>query len=411
MKWNYNFGGGCEKNLPLAERKSVSLLLGAGFSVPKGYPTGKKVNESLLNFDDFPISFTPSGEMVISNERESIQTDWPVNDYQKLFRFCKRLILLYAEKNNGFDYEVFYDFIKSKEIYGPIYKELANDFISSDSDYNRFVSGIDTIYNQMVSYIICDAEGKTWYDEEPSQIGYVEGYDSFLNLLKNWCNDNIINVHTLNHDLLFESFRKTEYLSGLVSDGFDEYGSCYYGIVRKGNASYHVRLERYKGRYPKPIRLYKLHGSLDYVLYKRTVDNCVLIPDNYVKTRKFVSPGNLLRSRGSKMGYELYPFAVHADFLTGTTSKISRYGEPTLYKKLFKKFKSNLRNADKLIIIGYGGKDLKINKIILENFNFSEKKSYVFDPFPSDELKEFAKMIHSTLITKSVSDMSINDIK
>ena len=411
MNWPIDLSDSNEQKLPLSERKSISLLLGAGFSVPKGYPTGKKVNESLLHFDDFPISFALSGEMMISKERDTNQIDWPENDYQKQFRFCKRLISLYAKRHNGFDYEAFYDFIKSKEVYWPIYKGLGKEFVSSDSDYYRYVSSIDSIYNQMVSYIIRDADGETWYDEQPSQIGFVEGYDGFLKLMKKWGNEYVINVHTLNHDLFFESFRKTEYLSGLISDGFDEYGSKYYGKISLGNASYHVRLERYKGRYTTPIRLYKLHGSLDYVLYKRTEDKCILVPDNYVKIRKYISPGYLLRSKGSKMGYEQYPFAVHADFLTGAKAKINRYNEPLLYKKLFKKFRNNLRNAEVLIIIGYGGKDSKINDYIVDNFNFREKKAYVFDPYPSDSLKEFVQKIGAKLIAKSVTDISANDIR
>ena len=48
MKWNLDLGDDKKQTLPLAGRKSVSILLGAGFSVPSGYPTGGKVNEALL---------------------------------------------------------------------------------------------------------------------------------------------------------------------------------------------------------------------------------------------------------------------------------------------------------------------------------------------------------------------------
>jgi hypothetical protein len=37
----------------LEQKRSISILLGAGFSVPQGYPTGKMVNESMQKFDDF----------------------------------------------------------------------------------------------------------------------------------------------------------------------------------------------------------------------------------------------------------------------------------------------------------------------------------------------------------------------
>ena len=65
-KMELDLGDGYSREQPLAGRNSVSILLGAGFSVPKGYPTGKVVNESLENFDQFPVDFSPAGELAIS---------------------------------------------------------------------------------------------------------------------------------------------------------------------------------------------------------------------------------------------------------------------------------------------------------------------------------------------------------
>ena len=412
MKWNLNLGDNTEYELPFDGRKSISILLGAGFSVPKGYPTGKVVNESLENFDQFPVDFSPAGELAISMDGQKPQfAICGQNQFQKHFIFCKRLIKKYSNLHGEFDYEEFFDFIKSKEIILTEYKKLSEDLIGEFDSYDNFVSGIKPIYNQMVSYVLRDGEGKTWYDGEPNQLGPIDGYDSFLRAIQKWSKDSIVNVHTLNHDLLFESFRRTEYLAGLISDGFDEYGSSYYGKLRMGNASYNVRLERYKARYNTPVRLYKLHGSLDYILYYRTVDNCILIPDNYVKLKEKMSPMDLMKARKSKIGYEKYPFAYHADFLTGSKSKIKRYDEPILFKKLFKRFHNNLHKAETLLIIGYGGKDIKINEMIQNHFDFRTKQVYIFDPYPSDALKEFASSVRGKVIEKSVSDFTLQDIK
>jgi len=87
-------------------------------------------------------------------------------------------------------------------------------------------------------------------------------------------------------------------------------------------------------------------------------------PDKYVKIKWAIGAGDIIKGRKSKIGFNASPFAYHSDFLTGTTSKIQRYNEPLLFRKLFKKFKNNLRNAEKLIIIGYGCKDAGINEII-----------------------------------------------
>ena len=68
MKWNLDLGDDKKQTLPLAGRKSVSILLGAGFSVPSGYPTGGKVNEALLNFNQYNIAFSAAGELMYSKD-------------------------------------------------------------------------------------------------------------------------------------------------------------------------------------------------------------------------------------------------------------------------------------------------------------------------------------------------------
>jgi hypothetical protein BACCOPRO_01635 len=396
---------------PLEKRLSVSILLGAGFSVPQGYPTGKIVNELMQKFDDFPVDFAPSGELATSTNGEKPHFQaYGMNLYQKRFTFCKRLINEYAKVKGEFDYEAFYDFIRSQEIYQPQYQKICDDFVDEYNDYHSFATGIEPIYNQMVAYLIKDKSGKCWYDGEPHHIGYIENYDGFLNILSQWSNDRLINVHTLNHDMLFESFKKTDYLNGKISDGFDEFGSPYYGILEKRNVHYHVRLERYTGRYNTSVRLYKLHGSLDYVLYYRTKDSVMLIPDKYVKIQHGIGPGYLIKARRSKVGYETFPFAMHSDFLTGTTTKIFRYREPLLYRKLFKKFKKNLEKAEILLIAGYGFKDTKINEIILNKFNYQLKPVIIIDPFPSCETKEFALRTKAKILEKSIADITTTDI-
>ena len=52
MRINIDLDDNLEQELPLSSRKSVSILLGAGFSAPRGYPIGNDMNKRLLNFDD-----------------------------------------------------------------------------------------------------------------------------------------------------------------------------------------------------------------------------------------------------------------------------------------------------------------------------------------------------------------------
>lgn len=407
--WDIDLGNS-NNEVPLYGRKSISILLGAGFSVPMGYPIGETLNNSLLNFDDSKIDFSADGTLVISQDgtKPEFQMDGVLNVHQRYFEFCKRLIKEYASAhNNNFDYEVFYDFIKADEAKCEYYQRLCNDLLRGNESYEHYLFNVPHIFNQMVARLIKDKNGKSWYDDEPFRINSFDGYNGFLTYLSELSREYVINVHTLNHDLLFESFNNTGFINGNLSDGFDEYGSDYYGNLSLGKRTIHCRLERYTGRYNTAIRLYKLHGSLDYVPFYRQNANGLMVPQKYVKIRYGMRAGDVIKGRKSKIGYDISPFPYHADFLTGTTSKIQRYNEPLLFKKLFKKFKKNLQNAEKLIIIGYGCKDVAVNKIIKENFDYRNKKIFIVDPFAKEGSKvmEFKEELQAKLLRTGINDI------
>lgn len=399
------------KEASLVGRKSISILLGAGFSAPKGYPIGNGMNNGLLNFDDEDVDFSPSGELAISADgrKPQFQIDGVYNVHQKYFIFCKRLIKEYSiAHDEKFDYELFYDFIKSDEVKEKRYRVLCDDLLGEFESFENYLFNVPHIYNQMAEHLLKDREGKNRYDDEPFKINNVEGYNGFLNYLSQLNHEYIINVHTLNHDLLFESFNNTGYINGCISDGFDEYGSEYYGKLIHDNRTYHCRLERYTNIYNTAIRLFKLHGSLDYVPFYREVENGFMIPDRYVKIKWGMGAGDIMKSRKSKLGYNISPSEYHADFLTGTTSKIQRYNEPLLFRKLFKRFKKNLRQADKLIIIGYGCKDKGINEIIKEYFDYQHKPSFIVDKYAGDMVVEFGEEIKAVLHKTDIDSINPN---
>ncbi|MDE5788153.1 MAG: hypothetical protein K2H79_06395 [Bacteroidaceae bacterium] len=413
MKWDIDFGDNMEQESPLAERKSVSILLGAGFSAPMGYPIGNNMNNGLLNFDDSSLDFSPCGTLATSTDgiKPAFQMDGFYNNHQKYFTFCKRLIKEYTNAHgNTFDYEQFYDFIKTEEVKQERYQRLCDDLLRNSESYEHYIVNVSHIYNQMVAHLLKDRTGKSWYDDEPFKVNFFDGYNGFLIYLSELSKKFIVNVHTLNHDLLFESFNNTGFINGNISDGFDEYGSEYYGKLTINNRTYHCRLERYKGNYNTPIRLFKLHGSLDYVPFYRQNKYGGIFPENYVKIKEGIGAGHIMKSRKSKRGYDKSPFEDHADFLTGTTSKIQRYKEPLLFKKLFKKFRKNLRDAERLIIIGYGCKDEGINEMIKENFDYIHKPSFFVDAYAKEgsQVDLFKEELQARLLKVQINDINKN---
>lgn len=404
-----DFGDETPKDTPLDSRPSIAIILGAGFSVPLGYPIGNDVNKSLKKFDYKSVDISPAGELYENhNKSASLLTL-----YQRKLKFCERVILEYTKAHGGiFEYEEFFDFIRGKEIREEKrYIDLMESYNEYDN-YEDFVNGLDNIFTQMVSRVIKDGDGEKWYDNLPNMAEDVYGYDTFLQILSEWSDNHIINVHTLNHDMVFESFSKTSYLSGKICDGFDEFGSNYYGVLpTRDNRRYNVRLERYTARYNKPIRLYKLHGSFDYILYYKTVSNNFLVPDVVIKTRYGIDIMKLMRSVDKEMRYEEYPFAYHSFFLSGKNTKVKQYDDPILFKKLHKRFQNNLKAANKLLIIGYGGKDSGINDNILKHYDYSTKSVTIIDPMPSEALKELSNTLGATLIEKSISEITKADLE
>ena len=397
--------------IPFERRKSISILLGAGFSAPMGYPIGNELNDGLLNFDE-TIYFAPCGSLACSNDGSKLtfQNEDIFNNHQKYFIFCMRLIQEYS-KEHTFDYEEFYDFIKGEDVKQEKYQRLCTDLLTDYENFDHYLFNIGHIYNQMVAHLLKDKNRKSWYDDEPFKQNYFDGYNGFLQYLSSLSEKFIVHVHTLNHDLLFESFNKTGMINGMISDGFDEYRSKYYGKLNYNNSTYYCRLERFTNRYNTPIRLYKLHGSLNYVPFYRQNKDGSMIKEKYVKIKWGIGPDNIMKERKSNAGYDLSPFEYHADFLTGTTSKIQRYNEPLLFRKLFKKFRKNLQNAEKLIIIGYGCKDLGINDMIKENFDYIHKPAFIIDPYAKEDtpVYQLKKDIKAQLIKVDLDKLGKKD--
>jgi hypothetical protein len=407
------------------KEKSVSFLLGAGFSAPMGYPIGNQLNEKLLTCAGGDFAFSSAAELCVSADGTKPDLGYKTS-HNWYFDFCKDIIRYYNENIKAFDYEEFYDYLKDEAKDDSGLKELfeKGSYRKTESaNFEQYIFQIDDIYNQLVAFYLEDEAGKSWYDDEPKQLKPTfDGYTGFLNCIEELSKDSIINVHTLNHDLFFERLNKTEWIDSKLCDGFEELGSPFYGELQHDNRTYKCRLSRYTGKYEKKIRLYKLHGSMDQYIYYTNKDEVlypvlysVSYPETYIKTRWGINNIKFCKEIKNKNGvlkYECCWINHHPDFLTGTTSKISRYRNPLLYEKLFKLFKRNLNEAEMLIIIGYGCKDSEINRYILEEFG-TKKPCFIIDPYAGDKVSEFIGQMgdNTTLVRKQLEDISLSDFK
>lgn len=393
------------------ENNEISILLGAGFSANKGYPTGAKLNELLLNCTGDEFAFSSDGRLIVSKNGNKPNIGFPTS-YDIAFKFMKELFQHFNLQKGYFDYEEFYDYINNDLKDDTEIENIASKYLGfSFNDKVQLYHPLKKILNQLVSFYVKDENKKRYYDDEPYSIGknYI-GYTGILRTLSKLSIKNILHVHTLNHDLLFESFKNHEFFKE-ISDGFEELGSPYFGKLIHDNRTFMCRLPRYTGKYIGNVRLYKLHGSFDYVLFHKS-DGAMMFPDNYLKSRYGIGFSNLFKEIeiDSKLVYQEDWVNYHPDFLSGTTSKITRYNQELLFADLFANFKKNLENSKKLIIIGYGGRDQMINSMLLDHFNFAKYKPIIIDPYPAAPILELSEKLGANIVSKNLEDISLNDI-
>lgn len=353
-----------------------------------------------MEFNNLNIDFVSDGRMVeIKNGCDSGIAE---NLYSIRYKFCLKLMPYYQRKYSKFDYEEFYDFIMSGELDNKEYVKLASEFVTTYTPYLIIKDGLDTVYNQMINYVLTKNHGNK-IQSTGDQV--CEKYIPFLEYIKNKSMNYIVNIHSLNHDLLFESFNNSPYMRGELSDGFILDDSKYYGEVYnvQDNTVHPEKIAYYKDEYDTNIRLYKLHGSFNYVLFRKGN----LMPDNYVKILPNMSPVRLYK-RIDEQNYEECFYSLYADFLTGLKYKSQRYNEPLYFNKVFIHFKENLEEAEKLIIIGYGGKDKKINEMIEDCFDYKNKSIYIIDPGidSNNDLKSLAERLNAKAIKGGIEDFN-----
>ncbi len=382
-------------------------MLGAGFSANAGYPIGDELNKKLLNIDELNIAFDTSEQLIppLNGIKQSIGFRTP-GDYK--LEFLVNLIQYYNDTIKIFDYEEFYDFLQIHAKSDADVMKIAELHENPRVTKMDLISGSITILNQIVHYLVKDKYGLNNYEKADP---IFDGYIGFLICVKELKLNHIINFHTLNHDVFLEKLNKTDWIGNNLSDGFEELGSPYYGKIVVDGREHMSRLLYYTGKYSSNLRIYKLHGSLDYVLFN-TPRGGTYVPDNYIKIIRRVGYTELYKEviENGKLKYVNDCFNDHPDFLTGKTYKIKRYQEPILFNKLFRLFKENLSKSDKLIIIGYGAKDEEVNRLISQNFDYKNKPVIIIDLCPSLKLKEFARNLDAKIITTNLNELKLNEL-
>lgn len=393
--------------LLLYMQNSISFLIGSGFSIPAGVPGVSKINKKLLDLKVDSFSIDPAGNAYFYESFPNSDAAYLKKTERSFFIALIQEFKSELPSGQEFDYEEFYDFlIKSQEQYR---KNQTNRFIEnfkashsnvSDSHIAYSITVLDLYafavrtLNQLIEFML-DIDN---FD--------LRSYLKFTYILKQLSNKYILNIHSLNHDMLFEKL-VSDGLERFFSDGFTEYGSPFYGELRNYFPGLKFRLRYFNHEYNQKINLLKLHGSLDDYKFSYQGSNVQDIVKR-IKNMSTVDFYKEIKNSNNTFEYLQCWIEYHSFFLSGVESKIDYYDYEFYNKHLFIQFKYNLQAAKVLIVIGYGFRDKKINEFIVNYYKRNKNGVMVIiDPFLNlPPLFEDGKDL---IIKKGIQDITEKD--
>ncbi|MBE4948028.1 SIR2 family protein [Chryseobacterium culicis] len=378
--------------------KSISFILGAGFSAYAQIADRKAVNEKLKNLKakDFIISTVSIAYFIPENYPNSKWLN--VNERN----FIEYFIAKYVSNNPDFDYEKFYDYCMnlyknhstSTEL-NVIYNEYLQDHPYHRIDKLNSISILIRTVDQLIDSIL-------YNDKDLFENGIIDKYQNFLKIIEKLIDDGYeINLFTLNHDLLLERLLSTG-LTYTYADGFQYFKTPYF--IKQGNQQ--IRISYYTKNFNSQINIFKLHGSIDNYIINYSE------PYDMVKIPKQLNLLEIYREQEVDSKHvEVHLWTLYKpSFLSGDETKVEKYKSHNYYLELFKEFCSRLSKADMLISIGYGLMDSEINKMIFEHFP-EDKKILVVKRSKTDlDFFKSKNVIHFG-DNKELKDLTVDDIK
>jgi len=247
----------------------ISLLLGAGFSHADAVPLVSDIKDKLLSLTVDDIYIHSDMKLIVLNDQD--KPNLLHHEFKE--NFIIAFIKFYAA-NYELNYEFLFDYVNGYLKEGENQDEIDDFYTKFVEDQNIEQDRIPTCsfslesfkknFQQIISSFLTIGE----YFKDVG-LGNYPPYDAFFNFIKYLINEKRekVNVHTLNHDLLFEHVASK--LAGLwedFDDGYRELGSPYFGEVNiedNVRKSYKIRVKYFANSFEKPLSFLKLHGSID----------------------------------------------------------------------------------------------------------------------------------------------------
>ena len=342
----------------------TAILLGAGASVPAGFPSTHSLTKSMLSgagikrHSDGTYLLTDPGpdQMAFLNVLNSA-----------VRRIHERARLYFEEwEESPPHYEHLYYVVKQlwdelageqeNPAIGPFAKELKAELeplLKATS--GRYVPDtLDGLYREVCRYI-ADVVWRR-LNSEPSRTDH-------LNLLASACRTGtIVSISTLCHDTHVETYLGQEGIK--LADGFSAPVNDY-------------RYWKDDFSSEQAIPFLKLHGSVDWFLLDDHSSQICIPPKGQYQQRLQAEDGTFC-----------YAPRGRPELLIGTFNKLAEYSQG-ISLDLYHRFRTTLNQADQLVICGYSFGDKGINTVILEWFYAKpdRRRFLVIHPDPEDLIR------------------------
>jgi hypothetical protein len=322
---------------------NVCFLLGSGASVPAGFPTVAQITQS-LNGDSEQSGLSAADAAALSV------------DGRKLLRWLEVQIKrrYTSDSNRAVQYENLYFLAKqvSEDLLDDYDNPALRPFVESaiEQVLPRSSGRPGNAYeelSQLTKYFVTHIRRcvAALLRHEPSQLNHLDFVAEAIEEISH----PKPTLFTLNHDTLLEKMLKCEGLKFI--DGFGQEANTV-GVHEWQSGQFFAQTD--------VIRVLKLHGGIDW--FRLRPHGVQTHEEDYVGvlTPKYSTAARDSRGRSHDLMDDSLPI-----FMIGSWDKLAGYTDP-VYLEIYYAAVAALKNAELLVVVGYGFGDKGINKLITD---------------------------------------------
>jgi hypothetical protein len=356
----------------------LTILIGAGFSASVGMPLGKDIQARFDRDQREKLLLVSSSEWFWIDGKDDIFIhNGSINSQNIYYSYIlNELVVFYKQEKGGFiDYEDFFQYLILKfeqndgwlnHVYSIAKKSLFHDYPNWNTpealEYNSYLNDEPSVYRliSLINHLIADILSIKITEDQ-----LIKSYKGFVNYIMNF---DEVAIFTLNHDLILES---TLNLFGInFCRGFSVEDSTVF-FEDKQLPVFNNNFENEK------IKIYKLHGSLDYYRYPK-IDSSF----NYFTTTNYRTK-HYAETRNPETNDVIYEFNtdIVPKFITGK-DKPQIIKNDFMYSKLFEHFEKEIASTENLLVSGYSFGDEHINNELIKRNDINIINQNPFNKYP-----------------------------